>query len=352
MKKCSIAINSNVNVASAFVNSAKMSEKVSNVNTVSIRAEQTGEGIERPGLRQQTTCNQVPREGSNSTVLTSSVTSHSHRRQWSVDFCKYQAPPVIMVRKNKKEPEPPQRATSLQQLQRSSHSSLKRYSCPPIGIFMSTSSSSSSTPTSPCCSPTSVPTSVIIGPDPLGWKMQPISRSRSSQARAKRLSLQIPLPAVPTSSSLKPEPSSQTKPALRPKPFRRHHSESSAFLNSLEKTLPVVTLEHLHAVHLQPVSLSDGSDNVFDESTQGQESVCASPPKIPPPVPEKTAMTRRKAYLIACSQQCCKPVRANINSINATKPMSKHWHQNMGYVTICKTKMAELHPNNVCNRNR
>lgn len=281
-------------------------------------------------------------------VSTSNATPRSHQRRWSVDYCKFQTPPVILVRKSKKEPEPPERSASLLRLQTSSHSSFKRYSCPPIGIQTSTSSSSSSN--SSCCSPTSVPTSVIIGPDPLGWRIQPKSRSNSAQLRAKRRSLQIPLPAVPTPSSPTPEHSSQTKPAVRPKPFRRHHSESSAFLRSLGNPPPVVTVEQLHAVNLQPVIPSDESDDVFDEPTQGQGRVAGSPSKIAPPVPEKTAMAKKIAQLIACSRQPRRPFTAN--GVTATKPVSTHWHQNMGHNSICATKMAELHLNNVCNRNR
>ncbi|XP_008436182.1 uncharacterized protein LOC103482049 [Poecilia reticulata] len=344
MKKCSTAINGNGDIASAFHSSAKMREKVCHVNTVSIRAQSR----ERPGPRCPTTRSHVPRERQNLTVLTSNVSLRSHQRRWSVDFCKCQTPPVITVRKNKKEPDPPQRTASLLRLETSSHSSFKRYSCPTIGIFSSTSSSSS---TSSCCSPTSVPTSVIIGPDPLGWKIQPKSRSNSSQNRTKRLSLQIPLPTLPTPRSPNPEPSSQTKPALRPKPSRRHHSESSAFLKSLGKTLPVLTLEQLHAVHLRRVSLSDESDDVFDEPGQSQGRVTASPRKIPPPVPEKTAMVRKIAQLIACSRQPRRPVTANINKITAIKPTSEHW-QNKGHNNMCATKMAELHLDNICNRNR
>ncbi|XP_035998386.1 uncharacterized protein LOC105923731 [Fundulus heteroclitus] len=345
MMKCSFAPNGNVNAASAFENSAKMREKGPNMNAVSISA-QSREGRENPGPRCRMTRSQVPRERPNSTVSTSNVTSRSHQRRWSVDFCKCQAPPVIMVRKNKKEPEPPQRSASLLRLQTSSYASSKRYSCPPIGNFMSTSSSCSST--SSCCSPTSVPTSVIIGPDPLGWKIQPKSRSSSSQARTKRLSLQIPLPAVPTPSSPDPEPSSQPKPALRPKPSRRHHSESSAFLKSLGKTPPVVTLEQLHAVHLRALSLSDESDDVFGEPTQAPTQ---GRPKIPPPVPEKTATARKIAQLIASSRKRCRPVTTNGNNITARKSTPTLWHHDMDH-NICATKMAELHLVDVCNRNR
>lgn len=336
MKKCSTDIIGHVNAASAFDHSALMRDKVSNVNTVSIRAQRI-DGREKLAPRCQATSSQLPRERPNSMMVsTSNATSRSQRR-WSVDYCECQTPPVILVRKNKKEPEPPERSASLLRLQTSSHSSFKQYSCPPIGILTSTSSSSSSNST--CCSPTSVPTSVIIGPDPLGWKIQPKSRSNSAQIRAKRRSLQIPLPAVPAPSSPTPEHSFQTKPAVRPKPFRRHHSESSAFLRSLGNPLPVVTVEQLHAVNLRPVIPSDESDDVFDEPTQGQGRVAASPHKIVPPVPEKTAMARKIAQLIACSRQPCRPVTAN--RITAEKPVSTHWHQNMGHNNICATKMCK-----------
>lgn len=317
-----------------------MSEKVSNVKSVCIRA-QNRKGGTRPGPRSQATRSQVFREQLNSAVSASNAVLHSLQRRWSVDFCKCQTPPVITVRKNKKEPDPPQRSASLLPLQTSSHSSFKRYSCPSIGIYMSTSSSSTSSSTSSCPSPTSVPTSVIIGPDPLGWKVQPKSRSSSSLVRAKRLSLQIPLPAVPTPSYPDAEPSSQTKPALKPKPFRRHHSESSAFLRSLEKTLPVVTVEQLRAVHLRPLSLSDELDNVFDEPNQGEGRVTTPTSKNPPPVPEKTAMARKIAKLIARSRQRCWPVVADNQNTTTMKPMAKHCHQNMAHNNMCATKMGE-----------
>ncbi|XP_047465200.1 mediator of DNA damage checkpoint protein 1-like [Mugil cephalus] len=249
-----------------------------------------------------------PRVRPLSTISPSNVTPHSHQRRWSVDYCKCRSPPVIIVKKSMKEPQPPQRSVSLPHT--GSHTSFKRYSCPLIGSFTSPSqsSSSSSSTCSSCSSPPPVKTSVITGPDPLGWKLCPKS---SARFHAKRLSLQISIPIIPEPTTPSPEPSTKTKPPLKPKPFRRHHSESSAFLRSLTNPLPAVTLKDLCAVHLRPVTLSDDSDDVFSEETREEEKGSSSRPrKIPPPVPEKTAMARQIAQLIAHSRKRCKPPRA------------------------------------------
>lgn len=244
-----------------------------------------------------------------------SAVPRSHQQRWSADFCKCGTSPIITVRKNKKEPQPPQRSISLLKPNTTSHPSLKRYSCPPIGIFSTPRnlySSSSSSSTSSCSSPPPVPTSVITGPDPLGWKLRPKSRG------SKRLSLQIPLPVVfpipdttPASSSQldnarNPDPSQKTNPTFRPKPPRRHHSDSLAFGRSLPTPPPVVTLEELHAVCLHPVANLDGSDDVFSGGNTENARVNPQPHKVPPPVAYKSSMARHKAQVIARSRQSCK----------------------------------------------
>lgn len=278
--------------------------------------------MKHKGLGKVITHPQEPRESASSTVSTSYVTPHSHQRRWSVDLCRCDTSHVIIVRKNKKEPKPPQRGVSLLRPHTASPSSFKRYSCPPIGIFHSPSqsSSSSSSTTSSCSSPPPVRTSVITGHDPLGWKLHPKSSSTSPRARTNRLSLQIPLPVIfpdpkscpaansPLDNTPNSDPSHKTKPPLRPKPFRRHHSDSSAFLRSLATPVATrVTLEELCAVHLRPVAHSDESDDVFSDGNVGQENATTQPHKIPPPVPAKTSMARQIAQLIAHSRQRSKP---------------------------------------------
>lgn len=316
----------------------QMSKKLSNANHVSLRA-QNRDCRNRQGPGHVPEHSQEPRERSVSTVSTSSEAPRSHQRRWSTDFCKCGTSPVILVRKNKKEPQPPQRGVSLIQPNTTSHPSFKRYSCPPIGICSSPShpySSSSSSSTSSCSSPPPVQTSVITGPDPLGWKLRP--KSSSTSRRAKRLSLQIPLPVIfpnpktsPAPSSqldnaLNPDPSPKTNPPCRPKPSRRHHSDSTAFLRSLATPLPVVTLDELCAVRLHAVALSDESDHVFSRGSEEKVRVTPRPHKIPPPVPEKTSMARQKAQLIAHSHQSCKTNEENIYTY-VIKPKPEHLHQ-------------------------
>lgn len=273
---------------------------------------------------------QQPRERASSKV------SASHQRRWSVDLCRCDTSHVIIVRKNKKEPQPPQRHVSLPGPHTASPS-VKRYSCPPMGIFHSpsqsaSSSSSSSSTTSSCSSPPPpVRTSVITGHDPLGWKLHPKSNSTSPRARTNRLSLQIPLPVTfpdprpcpapnsPSDQNSYPESSHKTKPPLRPKPFRRRHSESSASLKSLTTPLAIrVTLEELRDVHLRPVAPSDESDDVFSDGNAGR------PNKIGPPVPAKTSRARQLAQLIAHSRQRSKPVPTKAREENPSRVRKSH----------------------------
>ncbi|XP_071318535.1 NHS-like protein 2 isoform X2 [Trachinotus anak] len=360
MTKDSTAINGTASPAlvnGAYAKCGQMSKKVSNVNNVSHRA-QNGDCKSRQRPGQVRPHSQERREPNLFTASTSSVTPTSHQRRWSADFSKCGPTSVIVVKKNKKEPQPPQRGVSLLRPHSASDSSFKRYSCPPMGIFSSPSqsSSSSSSACSSCSSPPPVQTSVITGHDPLGWKLQPKSSFMSPRARTKRLSLQIPLPIIfpdpsgpaPTSKSDDPpnqDPSSKTKPPLRPKPSRRHHSDSSAFRRSLPNPLPVVTLEDLCAVHLRSVTHSYESDDVFNEGNEEEVKVTTKPRKIPPPVPEKTSMARQIAQLITLSWQRYTPVPTKTTEENiytcVMKPRPKHSHQTVDQSSLCATKTGK-----------
>ncbi|XP_010790697.1 serine/arginine repetitive matrix protein 1-like [Notothenia coriiceps] len=238
----------------------------------------------------------------------------SHQRRYSADFCRCSPSPVITLKKNLKEPDPPQRVVPLLTPQSVPRNPSKRYSCPPFAVFsvktrsLASSSSSSSPPSSnssSCSSPPpAVQTSVITGHDPLGWKLRP--KSSSTSPRANRLSLQIPFPVihreVPASNSpLTPDPSTKTRPPLQPRPTRRRHSDSSAFLT---KSHPFVTLEELRNVHLHAVLARSESDDVFSDGGEEEkvEEVKATG-KEPPPVPEKTVSARQIAQLMARSHQ-------------------------------------------------
>ncbi|KAK1881743.1 Bone morphogenetic protein 4 [Dissostichus eleginoides] len=240
----------------------------------------------------------------------------SHQRRYSADFCRSTHSPVIIVKKNLKEPDRPRCAVSLLTPQSVPRNPSKRYSCPPFAVFstktrpFASSSSSSSPPSSnssSCSSPPpAVQTSAITGHDPLGWKLRPKSSSSSTSPRANRLSLQIPLPVIhheiPASNSpLTPDPSTKTRPPLQPKPTQRRHSDSSALL---KKSHPFVTLEELRDVHLAPVLARDESDDVFrDGGEEEEEEEVKATGKEPPPVPEKTVMARQIAQLMARSHQ-------------------------------------------------
>lgn len=200
---------------------------------------------------------------------------------------------VIVVKKSKKEPDPPRRSVSLLGPQPTKPSS-KRYSCPALGMTAQNPSSSSSTFS---FSPPLVRTSTITGPDPLGWKVRHKPRTGAgSQARAGRLSLQIPL------SDVLPEGKSQLSPnsdfSSHPKPFRRYNSDSLAFLRSSGTVLPV-TLEELSTVELRRAFRASDPDDVFEEDVKTTERNI----KQPPPVPIKSEMARQVAQLIAFSRE-------------------------------------------------
>ncbi|KAF7204860.1 transcript variant X3 [Nothobranchius furzeri] len=270
-----------------------------------------------------------------------------------VDFCKSRTS-VITVKKTVKEPQPAQRRVSLKQLQASSHSSFKRYSCPPIGICFSQSqsSSSSSASSSSCSSSPPVPTSVITGHDPLGWKFQPRSRSRSSRNHTRRLSLQIPQLDVPTPSSPSLNLSPKTKLTHRPKPSPRHHSEPST-LRVMEKALPVMAPEELCAVHLRATTLGEQSDEVFNDSAPEKRRDSASPAlphKVPPPVPLKTALTRQIAHAIGSSRRCLRLVSALRNNhkntySSVTYPTSGYSPHIMSQNNICTAEKVSAPDN-------
>ncbi|XP_035521027.1 uncharacterized protein LOC118330551 [Morone saxatilis] len=358
MSKCSAA--SPARASCGYAKCGQMSENVLNANHVSLRAGNrdcsNGQGPGHVSIHSQ-----EPRERPFSVVSFSNGTPRSHQRRWSADFSRCATSPVIIVRKNKKEPQPPQRSVSLLRPNSASHPSFKRYSCPPIGVsprYRSSSSSSSSTCS--CSSPPPVQTSVITGPDPLGWKLRPKSSSTSPRARANRLSLQIPLPVIfpdpnaspglyPQSDNApNPDPSPKTKPPLRPKPSRRRHSDSSTFLRSFLPSVPAVTLEELCAVHLRTVSLSD--DDVFSGGSEKEAKATTRPRKIPPPVAEKTAMARQIAQLIAHSRQRCNP-KENIYA-TVTRPNPKHTLQTEHHSRLHGRKTEGLRVDTSCDRER
>lgn len=266
---------STVRLASgSYAQCDQMSKKLSNANHVSPRAQtrdcKNGQG---PG--------QVP--GEPRVQSSSSEAPRSQRQRWSAEFYRCGTSAIITVRKNKKEPQPPQRSVSLLQPKIASHPSSKRYSCPPIGICSSPSnqcSSSSSSSTSSCSSPPPVQTSAITGPDPRGWKLRP--KSSSSSHLTNRLSLPVIFPdpkasPVPNSQlvALKQDPFPKTKPPRRPKPQHRH-SDSSIFLRYLATPLPVVTLHELRALHLQRVVVSDESGDVFSGDVEAKTILSAT----------------------------------------------------------------------------
>lgn len=315
-----------------------MNKKVSNAN-VSI-TDETQACTKRQRPESILLCSQEMRECSLSTAATLCNSQCSHQHRWSAEFCKHGASPIITVRKTKEQPQPPQRSVSLNQPKAASHPEIKRYSCPSIGICNSPRqpySSSSSTSTSSRSSPPPVQTSVITGPDPLGWRLRP--KSSSAYRHTKRLSLQIPLPVIapdPKSrratnpqldNNLNPDHSLKRKPPLGPKPSRRRHSDSSAFLTSLTSPQVLVTADELRALHLRSVTLPDESDDVFGRVNKEELKVTTRPRKIPPPVPEKTQSARKKAQLIAHSYQSCW-VNEQIVYTWVTKP--KHFYQRKG----------------------
>ncbi|XP_068162140.1 NHS-like protein 2 [Antennarius striatus] len=273
--------------AKAKAKGDQMSKKASKSNQVNLR-EQKMVSKESPEHDQE------PRD------YPHVAATHCHQRQWSADLCRPGSSHFIIVRKNKKEPRPPQRGVSLRKTS-------AEPSHPCTGTFgrpchpHSSSSSPSSSSTSSCSSPPYVQTSVITGHDPPGWRWRTKTDPRG--VCDKRLSLQIPLPVIspdpkrsPGDNSCDPDLLHKTRTPLKPIPSHRPHSDSSAFLRSLATPLPVVTADELCAVRLRSFTLSDVSDDVFGRGDE--EEV-----RLPPPVPEKTSVAKQTAQLIAHSHQ-------------------------------------------------
>ncbi|XP_054620967.1 uncharacterized protein LOC129173817 [Dunckerocampus dactyliophorus] len=272
---------------------------------------------------------QEVRQRSRSTASPSSLTPSSHQYRWSSDFCYSSSSPVIIIRKNVKEPQPPQRGVSLVRSQNPSTRSVQRYSDPITGICSITCALSSRSSCSSCSSP--VQTAVITGHDPLGWKLHPKSSISSIGVRTNRLSLQIPLPvAIPdpnplpsnTSPTIQPDHTPKTKPPLQSKPSRRHHSDSEALLRSM----PLVTLQELRDVRLRAVIRLDESDDVFTDAYT-EEKVSPLSHKMPPAVPPKTPLARKIAQLIDLSRQHqrCAPPKSELEKTlySVIKPKPK-----------------------------
>ncbi|KAJ0016363.1 hypothetical protein NQD34_014653 [Periophthalmus magnuspinnatus] len=214
--------------------------------------------------------------------------------RWSTDFGKSSTSAFIIVKKSKKEPEPPKRSVSLLRPQSVVRSTSKCHSCPTFGInpqIVSPSPSNIST----CSSAPLIQTSMITGPDPLGWKLRRIPGKTSLQSRAGRLSLQIPLSDIYPVQECQMSTNSYF---LKPKGagiVRRHNSDSLAFFRSSETTLPV-TKELLVATKLRHANTMASSDGVFEEKTKKII-------KKPPPVPVKSETTIQIAKLLAFSQE-------------------------------------------------
>nr|XP_020441772.1 putative protein TPRXL isoform X2 [Monopterus albus] len=340
------AVN-NGTVSPGCTDCSPMSGKASKDDRTSHRV-QNRDRKERQGSGQVRMDSQESRQRPLLTVTTLNATTRSHQRRWSADLCKCETSPVIIVRKNKKEPQPPQRGVSLLRPHTASHSSIKRYSCPPSGLFASPSQSSSSSPssstTSSCSSPPPVKTSDITGHDPLGWKLRPKPVSAAPRACTNRLSLQVPLPVVfpdpnsgPTSNSLS-DSTSNPDPSPKPKPSRRRYSDSSAFPRSLVTRMPAVTLEELCAVHLCSVTHSHEPDDVFTVRNEEEVKVTTRPRKIPPPVPDKTATARQIAQLIARSLSHYRPVTTKESNMYSNVMKPKHSPHTVHHDSLGATK--------------
>lgn len=301
----------------SHANYGHMRKTVSHSNNLNHRVKNRDNGVPKqpePAVKH----NQEHRERHMLAVSTNRVQPRGHQRCRSADFSQLRTSSLILVKKNKKEPQLPERGASLRLPPTTSFSSFKRYSCPPLDISSmpceSLSSSSRSSSSSNCLcysSPPPLPTTVITGHDPEGWKLRLKPTSTSYRAHTRRLSLQIPLPVVPseptpisTSTSkpdhhLREEAEGKTKPPLKPKPVHRHYSDSAVV-----RPLPALTLAELRAVCLRPVTHSQESDSVFSEPPVEDMKKKTLQRKIPPPVPEKTLMARQIARLMALAHRC------------------------------------------------
>ncbi|KAJ8405830.1 hypothetical protein AAFF_G00312670 [Aldrovandia affinis] len=164
-------------------------------------------------------------------------------------------------------------------------------------------SSLSDTPT-----PT-VPTSLVMGPSPLGCRMRPKVPERKSsltpaseRERAARARLSCELPLM---SRLDP-------PSVRPKPkTSRRHSDSSATVAMMlpqklspgQAAMPLVTETDLRSVHLRSVGRSEaeagpeGSSLIIQEEhdqDQNHSPVRTPNPKPKPPIPAKPLLPPKR----------------------------------------------------------
>ncbi|XP_029978209.1 uncharacterized protein LOC115410625 [Sphaeramia orbicularis] len=247
-------------------------------------------------LRGQTTESKESPDPKQDTRGTPGFPSMDPQRRWSADVSTCGSPPIIIVKKNKKEPQPPQRGVSLLRPHPPCHDPAKRYSCPPIRTL------------TPPTTPPPVQTYTITGPDPLGWKLRPKSGFASPRTHTARLSLQIPLPDTIHEVKFYPNSCmasiSQTTP-----PFESHHRHRRS---QSDCSGPAVTLEQIYAVQLRNIvhETDDVYSEVNDEKSRG-------PHKIPPPVAEKTPIARQMAKQIA---QSCRRYAVTMN-VNEEEPV-------------------------------
>lgn len=108
-------------------------------------------------------------------------------------------------------------------------------------------------------------------------------------------------------------------------------------------SMPVVTLDELCAVRLNPVALTDESDDVFNEGSEQKARAAPRRQKIPPPVAEKTPLARQKAKLMAHSNQSRQTAEENIYAC-VIKPKPKRLHQTEDQVSLHE-KMTGKHGN-------
>ncbi|KAJ0060269.1 hypothetical protein NL108_007773 [Boleophthalmus pectinirostris] len=222
----------------------------------------------------------------------------SHDHQWSTDFVQPSTSAVITVKKNKSQPEPPKRSISLPRPQTAIRSTSKCYSCPVFEItpqIVPPFPIITARPSAPL-----IQTSTITGPDPLGWKIRRKPGNESSQPRAGRLSLQIPLSDMYREREYqgRSNPNFLEYEGGKTSRHLRHNSDSLAFLRSSGTALPV-TKEDLGTVELRPTNSTSFSVAAFGENVEKSEQMT----KQPPPVPVKTEVAVQLAKLLAFSQE-------------------------------------------------
>uniref|UniRef100_A0A8C9S4N9 NHS-like protein 2-like n=1 Tax=Scleropages formosus TaxID=113540 RepID=A0A8C9S4N9_SCLFO len=187
----------------------------------------------------------------------------------------------------------------------------------PAGLMSPSSgySSQSETPT-----PT-IPTSVIMGPSPLGCKMRPKIPERKSslpatsqgdRATRSRLSIELPVTSHLDFSSIK----------LKPKASRRHSDSSTANkpgqkLSPSQSMMPLVTQTDLRNVRLRSVCRSEPEDNtnassdiIAEEKHPVAAPTLTPKPKTKPPVAVKPPLPKRppnlslKSHSVPLSSEC------------------------------------------------